>query len=150
MKKQFFILVIILPFILISCSDSNKNNPSGPDNSPQLSPNPEPIAGTYQYSGYDAEGNLLSYGTITIAVKDTIISGSRDLNGNGFENGKGEISGIMDNNEITITLTPNSIAHFMLKGEFSKGSFSGDRLLDTGTTIMVRNEGTFKAEKTSY
>lgn len=150
MKKQLFILLIMFPFILISCSDSNKKSLSGPDNSSALSSNPGPIDGTYQYSGYDTQGILLSSGTITIVVTDTLIRGSRNLIGNGFENGKGEISGIIDNNKITIILTPNSIAHFILKGKFINGIFSGDRLLDTGTTIMLRNDGTFKAEKISY
>ena len=150
MKVKAFIVATFLSFVLIGCSDTNKDNLSGPNDNSNLPSNPAPIEGTYQYSGYDLDGNLLSTGTITIAVTDNQISGSRNLDGDGFENGTGDISGVISNTEITITLTPNSVAHFILKGNFSNGSFSGDRLLDTGTSIIVRNEGTFKAQKISY
>ncbi|MGA8265916.1 MAG: hypothetical protein WB779_15845, partial [Ignavibacteriaceae bacterium] len=125
-------------------------NLSGPNNNFNLPSNPAPIGGTYQYSGYDLDGNLQSSGTITIAIADTVISGQRDLNGDGFENGTGDISGVINDTKITIILTPNSIAHFILEGEFSNGGLSGDRLLDSGTSISVHNIGTFKAQKISY
>lgn len=150
MKFKVFIPAAIVSLILFGCSNNNDNgNLSGPNGNPALLSNPAPIEGTYQYSGYDLDGNLLSSGTITITVTDTIITGSRILNGNGFENGTGDISGVISNNEFTINLTPNSIAHFILKGTISNGVLSGDRLLDTGTTIVIRDEGTFSAKKIS-
>lgn len=150
MKFKVFIPAVILSLVFTACSDTNKENLSGPSDNSSLLSNPAPIEGTYQYSGYDLNGNLLSSGTIIITITNNVISGSRNLNGDGFENGKGDISGVINNSEISITLTPNSVAHFILKGKFSNGSFSGDRLLDTGTSIIVRNEGTFKAQKISY
>ncbi len=150
MKFKAFVPAIIFSLALIGCSDTSKDNLSGPNDNSNLSLNPAPIEGSYQYSGYDLDGNLLSSGTIIITITNNVISGSRNLNGDGFENGKGDISGVINNSEISITLTPNSVAHFILKGKFSNGSFSGDRLLDTGTSIIVRNEGTFKAQKISY
>lgn len=150
MKVKALILATVLSLILTGCSDTNKDNLSGPNNNSNLPSNPAPIEGTYQYSGYDLDGNLQSSGTITIAIADTVISGLRNLNGDGFENGTGDIIGIINNNKITITLTPNSIAHFILMGNFSNGSLTGNRLLDTGTSIIARNIGTFKAEKISF
>ncbi len=145
MKRQLFILAFTLSFVLIGCSDTKNEDISGPDKTNEILSNPGKIDGTYQYSGYDADGNLLSKGTITLNVKDTVISGSRNLKGIGYESGTGEISGYIDNNNVTINLTPNSIGQFILKGKISNGNLTGDRLLDTGTSIVVRNEGTFKA-----
>jgi hypothetical protein len=150
MKLKPFILATVLSLILIGCSDTNKDSLSGPNNNLNLPSNPAPIEGTYQYAGYDVDGNLQSSGTITIAITDTVISGQRDLIGNGFENGTGDISGVINNTKITINLTPSSVAHFIIEGEFRNGDISGDRLLDSGTSISVQNIGTFKAQKISY
>lgn len=136
MKSNLIFSAIILLSLVFGC---NKNE--SPTSSTDFS-------GEYQYLGYNLQNNVVSTGILKIVVNGKEISGTKDLSGSDGENGKGEITGsIEDNGNITIYLNPNAVYQFYLKGNSSDGLIFGDRFSDTGTKVYKVKEGTFKASK---
>jgi hypothetical protein len=97
------------------------------------------IEGQYQYYGYNIDSTLYAYGNVNIILTDTTITGLRNIqvtdttNSQYREAGTGDISGFMySDSSFFIYLMGHHIPDILLRGKFSAGLITGERILETG------------------
>jgi hypothetical protein len=154
MKRHCVVVACGILSALFSCCTDMGDPPVGPQ--PTGSDDVEwRTVQIYSYLGYDADGTLVVWGTLRIAVDDSnIVSGTWDLstapgvppNGLGPQVGKGNLAGLLDGNRVSIGLNPN----FVDNNVFLSGTLSSTRITGTWEFVGfagVLRRGTFVASR---
>lgn len=160
MRIATAILSLAVCGYVLGCSVTrgiNQATPPAPGNSPEK---PFPV-GDYQYTSYDEQGDKVSEGKLSITSAEVRKMNSENvtqLKGNwelkkvgtqervGFQEGKSDLVGSIDNGEIIINLNPNiSDANVYLKGKIEGKRFHGTWSFN-GIAGPV-TKGTFEAIK---
>ena len=143
-----------IKFIFIAASLSNLLLALGCKEEDPISALAFVIAGRYQYSGYDIDSTLFAYGVIDLALTDSIITGTRNIqavdtiNSQTGETGVGSISGTMySDSSFIIFLTSTRLPLILIQGKFSTGLITGPRILDTGARPRPLPNGYYTLQK---
>lgn len=96
------------------------------------------IEGQYQYSGFNLNSTLCTFGKINLVLNDSTISGNRNIQGidtvnsQDIEIGVGNISGFMYSDSTFYIYLDSSIPAILLTGKFSNGVIQGPRIFENG------------------
>ena len=122
-----FIFSITLLVMLWGCKENSVTPP------PQYN-----IEGQYQYRGFNLDSILCTFGNINLVLKDTTITGSRNIQGTDIVNsqdievGVGNIFGFMNSDSTFYIYLDSSIPAILLTGKFSSGVIQGSRIFEHG------------------
>lgn len=109
----------------------------------ETSPPLDQLSGTYDYTAYDLNDELVASGTITLSFNGTSITGQRSIKGDAPEVGTGTSSGQqLSDGSIQIDLNPDNTPTVVVKGRFDRNTMKGKRLLDTGGPAVNKMIGT--------
>jgi len=96
------------------------------------------IEGQYQYRGFNLDSTLCTIGKVNLVLRDTTITGSRNIQGIDIVNtqyieiGVGNISGFMYSDSTFYIYLDSSIPAILLTGKFSNGVIQGPRIFEHG------------------
>jgi len=131
MKPNMAVALLFGMFIASGCRDSQ----SDPVQSSSVP------AGAFHYTGYDATGQIIETGWLTIVVRDSsIVSGRWQF----AAEGSGELRGSISNGRIAVDLHPEMADNnFLLNGSMEGETFRGNWEKIGITGVMA--SGTFVA-----
>lgn len=111
-------------------------------------------SGTYNYSGYDLEGQKVTEGTFEIIVDDSVIEGTKNIEivgdyvGNVTDAGAGLIGGVItQDGNVVIYLLEAHGPYMLIRGRYHDDKLKGDRFWGISGGALENVIGTFLSKR---